>query len=1237
MNLLSNKLLHATLMSGGLFLAAASWPSAAGVTDLGEIPLANSTTTTMLPNIMLDLDTSGSMTWDYMPDYVRFTSAQVFVPWCRGINSTNTLLVCEPGDPPFFANAFNGLAYSPNINYGWPVKADGTPLADGNGNTSYVTPWSAVASDGYGVSKIDNPSAQAPSTSPCKPYAVSGSCPTFAATATIALKTGYPERVWCNKDNATDCKSSLFLNTGTNPVTYTYIYPNATYKNLKMVYGEPYYYNVSVEWCKTADNSPYQNYGKEGSCQAKKTSTYKYVRFYAWSRQDIKSSSTFPSKAASRTDCAGATCTYAEEMSNFANWYAWYRTRIQMAKSAIGLAFKDVRGTPKTGAALLADPDDSTFFHGRVGLTTISESIILNIANFDATQKSSFYTQLAAEVPLGGTPLRTSLAKIGAMYAGDTSTYNNPLQYSCQKNFAILATDGYWNDSYTGVGDTDGVAGVPQPSLDAKKTKNTLADVAYYYYITDLRPGACDTPDLCTDNVLPSGTDPKVDDTLKTQHMVTFTVGLGVDGTLTYLDGYKTSKVGDYNSLVQGTINWPVPTKDTPETIDDLWHAAVNGHGTYFSARDPTALREGLANALGSMKSELGSGAAAATSNLQPTTGDNSIYIATYDTVTWDGEMRSFTVNVSNGSISSTVNWAAAGMLKAKIGASGNTDTRKIYTTNGTTMTRTTFDATGLTAAQLALFDKTKLNQYAGWTAGQITTATPALMVDFIRGSDRYEDKDHTTLDTDKGGYGGAPDDRLYRSRGQILGDIIHSQPIYVKAPPYSFLDPDYNDGPSSFKASNASRAGVLYSAANDGMLHAFNAATGEELWAYVPPIVMPDLWRLASDDYANNHHYFLDGPLVMADAKVSGNWKTVLIGALGHGGRGYYALDVTTPTDPKPLWNFTVAENVNVGYTYGAPVVTKLANDTWVVVVTSGYNNIPEGSNYLAADGKGYVFVLKMDDGTVLKKFPTGAGSASSPSGLAKLNVMVTDFNADNRATGAYGGDLLGNMWHFNLDAADGTAARNLVAFGSTKPIMVSPEIANVNGKTVVFFGTGEYLGQTDLSTTGTQSIYAVKDDGATALSDTSNLEKQTITIGKSGITSTVSAGNSVDWTSKFGWYIDLPESGERVNIEPQLYFGTLVMASTVPSANACEPGGHGWLYQLDYSTGQNVSNVATAGTYFKSPIVGLTVAKLPGGTPVIYPITADGQPPSPTILNIPTGTSTGGVKRVLWRELAN
>jgi len=1155
-----------------LFLSVGT--AGAAVTDLATLPLANATTVNILPNIMFILDDSGSMDSDYMPDYVNAS-------FCR---ASAGLQECKFGDPPYNAAGFNRSYYNPLVNYTPPKNADGTS------KTSYNSEelWKVVPNDGYG--KQD--------------------------TGTTNLLTGVKERKWCDvSDN--ECDSGSHTRSAVN-ADNNYIYPGnsgtPTFNNLRTKYGAPYYYNVSVEWCKSQANTGSttdKKYGRVGTCQTKKDATYKYVRFYNWSRVDIvPETQSYPGPN-------GTTRTYAEEMTNYANWWAWYRTRMQMMKTALGHAFSDVRGTPDPD-----DDEDKNFFHARVGFTSISSTgttdgnKFLSIGNFDADQKSAFYTKLYNQTPSSWTPLRGALMKAGKIYAGTLGS--DPVQYSCQRNFTILSTDGYWNDneetnSYgpyktdgTLVGDQDGEA--TKPEYDKLGKANTLADVAYYYYHTDLRSDM-------TNNVPPAGTSENEDDVATHQHMTTFTVGLGVDGKLSYQDGYRNSTSGDYYDIKQGTKWWPDPIGNSgDERIDDLWHAAVNGRGTYFSARDPESLVDGLVSALGTMESSSGSGAAAATSSLQPTAGDNFIYVANYRTVKWDGELSAYTIDLSTGAVSTVPTWQASSALQTKIGTSGDSDTRTLYTSTDTTLRN--FNWSGLTEGEKAYFDNSKLSQYSDWSDADKVAATGEKLVNYLRGHDRYEDQDRAES------YGTYY--RLYRDREKLLGDIVHSQPVYVQGSVYSFADNDY----ASFKTSIASRAATVYVAANDGMLHALDATNGSERWAYIPPMVMENMWLLADEAYPNNHRFYVDGPVSVSDIYTGSEWKTILVGALGKGGRGYYALDITDPASPKALWTFSAEDDANVGFTYGAPMITKVG-DTWSVLLASGYNNIPEGNKYSEADGVGRLFVLNAATGEVIKTISTGVGSVDSPSGLARINIRVGSFELENTATKAYGGDLLGNLWRFDLVA--GTASK-VLSLGDQKPIMVLPEIGEIDGKTVLMFGTGRYLGQTDLvvDDAPTQSLYAVRDDGVTTISTVDALVQQTFS-GSGANTKTTT--NSVDWGTKFGWYADLPIEGERVTLDPQLYFGTVIYTTTIPSANECQPGGYGRVYQMSYASGATL-----AVNEFTSPPVGVTVVVLPGGTPKLYVVPASGQlpvePPN-LILDSGGGAGSGSGNRIMWREL--
>lgn len=773
---------------------------------------------------------------------------------------------------------------------------------------------------------------------------------------------------------------------------------------------------------------------------------------------------------------------------------------------------------------------------------------------------------------------------------------------------------------------------------------DSLADVAMYYYQTDLRTstlgnctGALGT-DVCENNVPGSGGDVNPQ-----QHMTTFTLGLGVDGTLGYADNYLSGGSADFNAIVQGTKNWPNPITNTgAERIDDLWHAAVDGRGVYYSARDPHTLVTGISNALAGVTARAGSAAAAATSNLEPVAGDNYLFVALYRTVYWDGDLQARTIDPITGAVSADPIWTAQPLLDLKVGASS--DTRTIYTyDSGAANKLKPFLWANLTASERGYFDSVctgaaQLSQCASLTTAEQTAAVGENLVNYLRGQNGNEGT-------------------LYRDRDHVLGDMVTSQPVYVKKPAFGYADAGY----ATFRdTTQASRTPMVYVAANDGMLHAFNGDTGQEVWAYVPPAIMGNMYRLADKTYSANHRYYVDGSPTVVDicpnapsgTCTGAQWKTILIGGFNAGGRGYYALDITDPATPKALWNFTVADDNDMGYSFGTPIVSKRKDGTWVAVVTSGYNNVSPGS------GAGYLFVLNANTGELLEKIGTGIGDTTTPSGLAKLNVWVNSAT-DNTAERFYGGDLLGNLWRFTLDPAtppaapvstSGTAVR-LAQLGATQPITTKPELTLVPyggvDYAVVQFGTGRYLGLSDLSNTDQQTIYALKDDlsstGLGAVRTNGVLVQQTLSnfTGSNGEQLRTTSNNAVNWATKSGWYVDLnpgnTSPGERVNVDAQLQLGSLTVATNVPSTNACNVGGYAFLYNFDFKTGQylQTATLNTAGTKLPANalVAGMNTIRLQSGK-IITIITDTGGGISG--VDTPSGPSSSGTaRRVSWREL--
>jgi len=805
-------------------------------------------------------------------------------------------------------------------------------------------------------------------------------------------------------------------------------------------------------------------------------------------------------------------------------------------------------------------------------------------------------------------------------------------------------------------------AGTPNVStVTTGDSLNTLADVAEYYYKTDLRNtsfGNCTSGstsrDVCQDDV---PTDASSGDTETIQHMNTFTLGLGVNGTVPY-DSTVTPTSGT-------RMNWPRPTESTnggdATNVDDLWHAALNGRGHYYSVGSASELSSAIAAVVAKIQAVNGSGSAGATSSLQLVAGGNQVFKASYTTVEWTGDVQAYPLAAATAAIGATADWSAQSLLDSL-----SLSSRKVYFNRGGSLGD--FKYGNLSTAQKAYFDNfcsmsvvatqcTALAARAadGTTLPNLSTANNGSnLVDYLTGTRTYERSGVAVS-------GGSTTMPLYRVRTHLLGDIVNGAPVYVGKPPFSYVDAGYSD----FVTAQASRAPVVYAAANDGMLHAFSAATtgstgGTELWAFVPSAVMPNLYKLANTGYDSNHKYFVDGAPVMGDVYIGGHWKTILVGGFNDGGRGYYALDITDPNNPALLWEFS---DSNLGLSYGNPVITKRKSDgSWVVAFGSGYNNT-------SGDGNGHLFVVdaatgtKLLDvctdansaGTVTGGCPTPVGSTGTPSGLAKINAWVESNSTDNTALRFYGGDLLGNVWRFDIDnqVAPNKAALLLAtlkdASGTAQPITTKPLLSSVGPthRPVVVVATGAYLSQPDTLTTTQQSIYAVADNlTGTGWGDprgganSAAFVVQSFTAGTGSGTPTESiSSNTVDFSlsTTGGWYVDLPHSGERVFSNPTLELNTLAVSTGIPSSDACTSGGSSWLYYLNVANGNAVTTNPVGVQYSSEAlIVGMNWVKDTSGNVHILVQDSKGgiAPVNPPVNQ---GTSLNATHRTSWRELTN
>ena len=806
---------------------------------------------------------------------------------------------------------------------------------------------------------------------------------------------------------------------------------------------------------------------------------------------------------------------------------------------------------------------------------------------------------------------------------------------------------------------------------------NSLADVAQYYYINDLRPDLVDNV-----TVGPGGGHPLEDDRVKWQHMTTYTVGLGVSGTLNYTTDYQTG-TGDFAGLRSGALNWPVwptPTTTTeaqfndPRSIDDFWHSAVDGRGHFFSANDPGGLIAGIKTALTSIASASGTGAGATMATPLPVAGNNAVYETTFSTGQWTGNVLALAYTGTG--VSTSASWSAQANLDPMVSA--QCDQRIIMLihpgASSTNLVNFTWNSkacdasgvptgagnTGLNATEQAFFGATAVNNLSQFAPGgssspaQKGAAAGANLVNYLRGQKGFEN------------YVAGNVNQLYRARAHALGDIVDSQLAYVPAPAQLYTDSDY----ASFVTDNAARLPMAYVGGNDGMLHAFYAPVdptvanaGNELWAVIPTPVLPNLYALADVDYGIKHQFFVDGSPTTGDiySTAAKQWKTILVSGLNGGGKGYYALDISNPNSPKALWEFTVANDANLGLTFGRPVITKMADGAWVVLVTSGYNNTGTG------DGQGYLYILDADTGKLIKRMGTGVGDMGvaagsvGPSGLRELTIYGSNLQQNNTAMWVYGGDLLGNIWRFDINGGgtSGVLVTTLRApDGTAQSITTRVGLAEVDGNTLVMVGTGRLLGLSDSSTTQQQTVYSIKDPLTTPAATTpptAEIDPSTLRSGLKPVAYTTTgsltghdlkrsaapcSGTLAQCNSTAGWYWDLDQGlsdpllgSERVSVDMALAAGTLVFESNIPSSAQCASG-YNLFNAVDMSTGGAVAGNGVITTFLSTSLAsGGSLLQSPSGAIQWCVTNADG---SIVCSNVPVGVPAPVGKRISWREIA-
>ncbi len=671
--------------------------------------------------------------------------------------------------------------------------------------------------------------------------------------------------------------------------------------------------------------------------------------------------------------------------------------------------------------------------------------------------------------------------------------------------------------------------------------------------------------------------------------------------------------------------------------------ADAGGTTSAYLATSEAALLASLDGVSQDIISRDGAAAAVTVSNPNIVPGDNASYESTYSSGSWTGDLQSYPVNPSTGIIDhSSPNWAASArtQLDGTVPAG-----RFIATYNGISGVQfrpsTDTAPTRLSAAEESVFNS---------PSSPPGPSDSGKVIAYLRG-------DRTAEGT------------LYRTRSHLLGDLVDAEPVLVRKPSQSYADPCYGSPvagcATAFKTAQLARQRVVFQGSNDGMLHAFSAATGAELWAYIPKLVWSSL-NLSTRLTGFSHVYRVDGTPITGDADFNNvygslgsapDWRTMLVGGLGKGGRGYYALDVTNPVASseadaasKVLWEFPNASTpssiaTNIGYSYGRPILTKTKGAGWVILVASGYNN---DSSTTGGDGQGHLFVLNAKTGALIRDIATGAGSPTAPSGLSKIGAFAANASVNNTTDFVYGGDLLGNVWRFNLTDTNPllwgvTKLATLVdKNGNPQPVTSEPQMSEITkggtSRRFVYVGTGQYLGDSDIGTTQTQTMYGLIDNMSSSplISPLrTSLVKQTLST-VSGTKRQVTT-STIDYTTQRGWYLDLTlTAGERINTDSQLASGALLFTTNIPSADLCVPGGSSWFYAIDYETGGIVPN--TTQPSFSATFLGNALAsrptliQLPNGQLKAPIHLSDGSSPTETV---PVPPSLAGGRRVFWKEV--
>ena len=651
---------------------------------------------------------------------------------------------------------------------------------------------------------------------------------------------------------------------------------------------------------------------------------------------------------------------------------------------------------------------------------------------------------------------------------------------------------------------------------------------------------------------------------------------------------------------------------------DMLSDAASYGQGRYYQATDSTGLNAALSSALSDITSKAGSGGSGVTSGTTLASG-TSYFQTSYDPKDWRGTIKSFGFNSAGAVNTSATLWT--------------TDTTIVP--SATAPAYQSWNTTSNVAVTLA---------YGNFSATQQTTLGQGLPTG-ITGNDLVE----WSKGTNKTGL---------KVRSVLLGDIINSPLVLASPTDKTASDLSGDTTYTSYlttKAANMSASLVVN--ANDGFVNVINSANGTRRYAYMPSSVLPSLRLIADPTYINgvSHKFLVDGQVGVFDAQLNSAWKTLAIGGTGAGGKTFYALqlfDASAGNVLNALWEVSAPATANtanafndLGYAYARPEVARLADGRWAAFIANGY-----GSN----SGVAALYVLDVRDGSLIRKIVID--STETTNGLSSVKLKV---NSSNVVQAAYGGDLKGHLWKFDLSATStdswGVAFSGKPLFttagGATQPITAQPLLAdNSLGGKQIFVGTGKFNETADKTNKDLQAFYSVWDaDGGSGQLTVSSLQAQAVTGVFSGSTGQfiTTSQNDTTYPGEKGWYLPLVYNnvltGERVINQASLVLGRIVFTTaSVDTTDPCASFGTGKLVELDAFSGKMLNyavlDTSSDGVVDSNDTISSGVV-FTGGIPTLNAIVNGG---TRKLVNDSSGTVTtlvekpgGGSRRIMWRQI--